>query len=163
VAKPIDAQELCQTVEQMVGQTQDVGGSDAGTAAPEPALPPLAEKEMEAVQSEVAAMLRQLDGDKELLAELTTILLEDDLPKDLEQLRKLLADHDGKNSTPLAHGIKGQLGNLGLDKSYRTAQSLEKALLEERFNDAAKLFAELEQELGKLVVFFARPDWRDHL
>ena len=174
VSKPINAEELYRVVEEAAAAIKAEGALEAAadsTSPPsqesekpaDPEAVDLADTgEVEYISREVSSMLKTLGGDKELLAEMVALLL-DDAPKDLERLRELLARRDGENATLVAHGLKGQLGNLSLEMGHNTAHSLEKTLFEGQFVEALTCLETLEKELKLLERFFARPDWREML
>ncbi len=162
VAKPINREELYQTVEQAVCMTDQVATSIAPSKAEDPASEPVQSINAEDNVLEAGLMLKRLHGDMDLLAELMQLMLEDGA-KDLHQLRQLLDVHESKNTALIVHGLKGELGKMGLTRAFTTAKELEGALLEGRFADATLLLEDLEKEFKLLGDFFARPDWKERL
>ncbi len=142
MSKPIKAEELYRAVEEAAaGQQASACFSAEEVAVADSSLSILSAAEtldkkgdVEEMPGEVAGMLKTLGGDKELVAEMVALLLED-ASGDMEQLQELLAARDGKNGTLLDHGLKGQLCNLGMKRSHAIAQALEKALGKGQFDE----------------------------
>ncbi len=107
-------------------------------------------------------ILKQMDGNKEMLAEIIEIFLEDS-QHDIAALQKAIIQKDTQAIAFPAHGLKGEFGNLGAEKAYQLARNLETAGKEGRLDDASILLQELIHEIELLKSFFNRPDWRQML
>jgi signal transduction histidine kinase/DNA-binding response OmpR family regulator len=105
LTKPLDARQLCALVEELAG------GADA--VAPR--------GEIFAVPTKVLA---RVGGDRELLAEISRLFV-DDAPRHLEKIRQALDAHDGESLRRAAHGLKGAAANFDADGVVSAARALE--------------------------------------
>ena len=157
MSKPIDANELYLAIEDVLNKTRE-----AATFNQQQVNGPHSSSTQEETVQELTAALKNLGGDKDLLVEMVGLLL-NDAYKDLKQLRELLAERDRDSATVVAHGIKGQLGNLGLENGFKTAQELETSIRENRFLEASRLLETLEEKLNNLEHLLSRQNWQDLL
>ena len=111
VAKPIQLPMLVAALDAVVEGAEARGAS----AGDDPAAAPLLER---------AAMLRNLDGDEELLAQLLALLREE-LPAQRAQLAAAAAAGDAPRLRTVAHAIKGSVMNFGAVPLVRALQAIE--------------------------------------
>jgi signal transduction histidine kinase/CheY-like chemotaxis protein/HPt (histidine-containing phosphotransfer) domain-containing protein len=105
LTKPLDPRQLCALVEQMAD-----GGSSGGTGG-----------ELISIPTEVLA---RVGGDRELLAEISRLFV-DDVPRHLARIQAALGAQDGEALRRAAHGLKGAAANFDADGVVRAARALE--------------------------------------
>lgn len=108
---------------------------------------------------DLAATLRWVAGDEELLRELVAIFLED-APKQLRELHAALERRDAGEVERISHGLKGVVANFGAVPARTVAGDLEEVARGQRLQDAGPLVVRLDVEITRIVAFFADPDWR---
>ena len=141
ISKPINAEELYYAIARVMETKLD---KPAKQEAPD----------------DVNEMLQRMDGNKELLEELLELFFQD-YQRDLVVLKESLEKQDAKALAGVANGLKGELGNLGMNSAYKIAFELEKLAKENRFEEFTALEKILEDKIRKLENFFSQPDWRD--
>ncbi len=104
--------------------------------------------------ADLEEMLKQLGGDKELMAEVVQIFAEDAAAA-AARLKSALDKRDALEISRMAHGFKGVLGNLGAKKAYQLAVALEQTGKENRLDDAPYLFDQLMAQIDCLIAYFA--------
>jgi signal transduction histidine kinase/DNA-binding response OmpR family regulator len=105
LTKPLDPRLLCTLVEQMAA-----------------AVPPAPYAvELFSLPTEVLA---RVGGDRELLAEISRLFV-DDAPRHLERIREALDAQDGESLRRAAHGLKGAAANFDAEGVVSAARSLE--------------------------------------
>jgi two-component system sensor histidine kinase/response regulator len=104
LTKPLDPRQLCALVEEMAG-----------------GAPSDRRGELLTVPSEVLA---RVGGDRELLAEISRLFV-DDAPRHLEKIREALDAQDGESLRRAAHGLKGAAANFDADGVVTAARTLE--------------------------------------
>jgi len=109
-----------------------------------------------------AVALRTVDGDKELLAELAALLL-DDYPGKLEELQEALEGGDPATLERSAHSLKGAAANLGLEAAKKLAAGLELKGKEADLDGSGELLSRLEKELERFREFVSKPGWEKRL
>jgi len=132
LTKPLDPRQLCQLVEQMadghfVGQVTRTAG----------------------VPLEVLA---RVGGDRELLAEISRLFL-DDAPRHLERIRSALDARDGDALRRSAHGLKGAAANFDADGVVTAARTLEEMGIQEAFDGREDAWRTLAAETDRLLAF----------
>ena len=105
LTKPLDPRALCALVEQMAG--------GAPGEAPHGELLTVTMK-----------VLARVGGDRELLAEISRLFV-DDAPRQLEKIRQALDARDGESLRRAAHGLKGAAANFDADGVVSAARELE--------------------------------------
>ena len=110
----------------------------------------------------LAEGLRLLGGDKELYQEIVTIFLQE-YPAELEQLELALANESSKDVGEIAHGIKGELGNLGAKEAYQLAANIEKRAKKGSLLEISGLLSELKGAIQRLENYFMSDQWQDLL
>ncbi|OEF95887.1 response regulator [Desulfuribacillus alkaliarsenatis] len=134
VSKPIDRNKLYETVEKF--------------------LP------MKELPIDLNRMVKQMGADKELMKEVINIFLED-YPQDIESLKQAIEQNDAELLRSVAHGLKGELGNLGVTKGYELAYELEKLGKYKSLDqeEAVNLLQQIESEIQKIKDFFTKSNW----
>jgi two-component system sensor histidine kinase/response regulator len=94
-------------------------------------------------------MLARVSGDRQLLAELVDLFLQE-WPKTILKLRRAFDDSDANLMERAAHNLRGALGAFGAEAASATAQSIETLARGGRVTGADVLFERLEQELRTL-------------
>jgi len=136
LSKPIQAEELFETIESIVKPCTRNGKEPAGDRHPE-----------EIINRD--AVLARVDGDIELLREVIGLFLES-YPKIVEELHLAIAAGDASLVESLAHNLKGSIGNFSAEKAYSAAQHLEKIAESGELDQAEKAYAVLEREIERL-------------
>ena len=96
------------------------------------------------------AMLKQLDGDEDLLVELIDLFIES-APARLKELSAVLAKNDLNGIADAAHAIMGMAGQLFADPVKTLATQLEDSARHTSGNDVAVLSAKLTEALTHLI------------
>ena len=104
LTKPLDPRQLCALGEKMANGT-----------------PAVLREEPLALPMEVLA---RVGGDRELLAEISRLFV-DDAPRHLEKIREALDAHDGESLRRAAHGLKGAAANFDAGGVVEAARALE--------------------------------------
>jgi len=109
-------------------------------------------KEPRAAHKSVHAdeLLDRVGGDRGLIAELLD-LMRYDYPKQLETMRRAIANDDGEALQQVAHAMKGALGNLAATTGSEIAGELESIGRSGHTTNAPARLAELEDELQLVV------------
>jgi two-component system, sensor histidine kinase and response regulator len=147
VSKPVKPEELGAVLERWILQTDEGrsgseeaagngAGADGGTTEP--------------LDQSVLAGLREL-GDQGFLAELYELFLED-VPAQLEALRKDIEGGDAPSVERVAHTLKGSCGNIGATRMATICAELEEAGRSGDLACAPALAARLKAELGRVRV-----------
>ncbi len=134
VSKPIATEELFETIE------------DA-TVVPVAANPASEESIASPVNWEEA--LARVEGDRQLLADMAKLFLEDG-PKLFSEARAAVAQGDSKALERAAHALKGSAGNFSAHATYQAALNLEKIGRGGDLTAAEEACGLLEQELARL-------------
>ena len=143
VTKPINTAELYHALETVMKNIPAHTGDQA--------VPP----------DSLKNMLERVDGNQDLMEELANMFFED-YPHDLAALKEALETRDAERFASSAHGLKGELGNLGMNKAFETVSEAEKLAKMNKLDEAARLLEQLEAEVASLEQFFKLPDWRDY-
>jgi PAS domain S-box-containing protein len=109
---------------------------------------------------EVEEMRKRLGGNQNLLQELVSIFLQD-CPADMVKLKKGLEEQNAPAVAVAAHGLKGEMGNLGFMSGYRLALELEDAAQKGELALAAARLQELERAIQQLECFFFPKNGRE--
>jgi len=137
LTKPLDSKRLCETVER-------IAGAYAGA-------PPTADAVADAPAiSDV--VLARVGGDRELLAEISRLFL-DDAPRHLERIRSALDARDGDALRRSAHGLKGAAANFDADGVVTAARTLEEMGIQEAFDGREDAWRTLAAETDRLLAF----------
>jgi HPt (histidine-containing phosphotransfer) domain-containing protein len=99
---------------------------------------------------DVNELMERLDGDRVFLCELLQVFREDS-QVNLEKAKSSLSNGDLPGLMSAAHTLKGMLKNLSMNRAGEIAYGLETASKQGRSDEAAKLFAELENAVAEVV------------
>ena len=146
VSKPIDPDELYAAVESLISKDK-ISFSDSKHS----------KKGYEAAQ-EVSRVLKKLGNDKDLLQEMIELLVED-ARESIKELKRSLSKGDYKEALSIIHGLKGELGNLGLEKSLFYAEKAERLIKDKNFSEVQEYLDKLDLEIKFLENFFDDPNW----
>ncbi len=116
----------------------------------------------EKMHPDLENMLKQMGGSKDLLAEIVALFFED-CCHDLNVVQEALSRQDAQGIVAPAHGLKGELGNIGAQTAYKLALELEAAGKEGRLEEAKELLDALTRQVEELKRFFQRPGWQEKL
>ena len=103
--------------------------------------------------------LNWVDGDRELLAELVDIFVQD-CPARLEELRESIAAGDARRAHRVAHGLKGSVTGFGAESARNLAQQIELMAKDGNLAEAADALSALEKELARVLEGLAGPKWK---
>jgi signal transduction histidine kinase/DNA-binding response OmpR family regulator len=107
-------------------------------------------------------MLDRLGGDERLLHEVIEIFI-DDAPKHIDALRGALAQGDTAVVEKIAHGMKGELGYLGISEVSQKARKLEELGRKHELERASRIFPFFEAEVSAIVAAMRRANSQDLL
>ena len=113
LTKPLDSRKLCLLVEHI---------ASGRAAVPDTAIPDVSDR-----------VLARVGGDRELLAEISRLFV-DDAPRHLEKIRRALDARDGESLRRAAHGLKGAAANFDADGVVTAARALEEIGRTARFD-----------------------------
>jgi signal transduction histidine kinase/CheY-like chemotaxis protein len=130
LTKPLDPRQLCALVEEMAG-----------------GAPSNLRGELLTVPSEVLA---RVGGDRELLAEISRLFV-DDAPRHLEKIRQALDAQDGESLRRAAHGLKGAAANFDADGVVSAARTLEEIGRSGEFGAHDAAWRSLTSETERLI------------
>ena len=142
LSKPIDVDELVETVERFGAEKRGAPRAAADTSARTGA----------AVFNEQAA-LAHTGGDRRLLAEVIA-LFRSDSPSYIRRLDAAVKGRDGAALRMAAHGLKGALATIGSPRGRELAAELEAVGTSRRFADAASKMVRLRDHLAVLEQAF---------
>jgi two-component system, sensor histidine kinase and response regulator len=134
IAKPVKAQELIETVEQLARLTNETASAAFWSG--------------EAVIDKQVA-LSQASDDVELLLEIIELFLAD-CPVLLEEMQEALASSDKQGLMQAAHSLKGAVGNFGAKPAYEAAHKLEMMGREGKLSLALVACQELTIQLDRV-------------
>jgi len=131
LTKPLDPRQLCALVEDLAG--------GAPTVAPRGGI------------FEVPVdVLARVGGDRELLAEISRLFV-DDAPRHLEKIRQALDARDGESLRRAAHGLKGAAANFDADRVVSAARALEEMGRAGEMDAADAAWQSLALEMERLI------------
>ena len=139
LSKPIRQQELDEILDGYVARLNE-------SSVSEPSLSDSAKNSID--KSE---LLDRIDGDIELLSELTDIFRRE-YPMHLTSARKALAERDADGLVRAGHALRGMLANLAATGSSNTAASIEKIGITGDLATAGKMIDQMEEELIDVLV-----------
>ena len=131
LTKPLDPRQLCALVEQMAG-----GAASGHTGG-----------ELIAIPTEVLA---RVGGDRELLAEISRLFV-DDAPRHLSKIREALSARDGEALRRAAHGLKGAAANFDAEGVVQAARTLEEMGRTGEFDAHEAAWQTLSVETDRLI------------
>ena len=136
VTKPIDQKKLFDAIE-----------SYASSRPPAETVAMQETKEQFAFDPN--AVLKRVDGDRDLLKEIAGLFFED-TPRLMVEIRKAIECSDANALERSAHTLKGSIGNFGARHASEFAYSLEQMGRNGDFARALEAFEQLEQQLALL-------------
>jgi two-component system, sensor histidine kinase and response regulator len=110
---------------------------------------------------DVEQALAVMDGDREILAEIIGVYLED-LPNLMEKLKAALERSDAGEAMRHAHSIKGASANIAAERVRFVAQAIEKAARAGSVEACATWLPLLKAEAGALRGRLAGDGWGAH-
>ena len=113
VSKPIKAQEVLDALEEVI----------RGTTSPGAAGAPIGSEALQAA-IDLELLQKNAEGDMELVAELTDLLLAD-APTLTGEIEQGLADGNQERVRVAAHTLKGMVANFGAERARLLAESIE--------------------------------------
>jgi len=136
VSKPIRGEELFQAIEALVPSDPADAGSGAAAIDTEAGL-------------DADALLRSLDGNRELLSEIAGLFVEG-CPGALERMRAAVASRDARALEEAAHAFKGSVGFFLAKRAFEAATALEQIGREGDLERAEVVYSRLEREVSHL-------------
>jgi two-component system, sensor histidine kinase and response regulator len=131
MTKPLDPRQLCRLVEQIV---------DGRPLAPRAAR----------ADGFSLDVLARVGGDRELLAEISRLFV-DDAPRHLDRIRAALDARDGEALGRAAHGLKGAAANFDAQGVVNAARALEEIGRTAQFDEADAAWLALTRETERLI------------
>lgn len=113
-----------------------------------------------ALPVDLAEMKNTVGGKMEVVLVLVDHILVE-YPEKLEQLRHGLEKGDAGQVRAIAHGLKSSLASFGAAKARDLAFGLEVSAVTGELAGSGQVFAQLEQEIERIIVFFLDPNWMD--
>jgi HPt (histidine-containing phosphotransfer) domain-containing protein len=107
-------------------------------------------------------LMRIVDGDKTLLAELSQLFL-DDYPLQMTELRRAIDRGDACQLERTAHSLKGALGTIAAINARTLAYELESLGHTGCLDKAPLILQQLTAELERLAAFLADSKWVDRI
>lgn len=108
---------------------------------------------------DLAAALRWVDGDRELLAELIEIFLED-CPKRLQELDHAMKEGNASGVRQAAHSLKGMVAGFDAGSAHRLAAEMESLGKAGDLSKALDLLSTLQLEFSRVMNYLKTADWR---
>ena len=99
-----------------------------------------------------ARVLARVGGDRELLAEISRLFI-DDAPGHLERIRRALDASDGEALRRAAHALKGAAANFDAEGVVAAARALEEMGRAAQFGDRDAAWHALAIESDRLISF----------
>ncbi|MCB0323225.1 MAG: Hpt domain-containing protein [Bdellovibrionales bacterium] len=97
-----------------------------------------------------SAALERMGGDEEIYQEVWEVF-SDDVPTQLEELKRLLQANERQTAERIAHSLKSAAGNVGAEQMSRTAAELEKRMSSAPNEDLNGLFDSLKQKFEEVL------------
>ncbi len=136
IAKPINVQQLFETIESLFHDRQ--------TAAEPPKAPVAAGDPLDTTK-----ILERIGGDRELLRELAGLFV-GDCPRMLSDIQDAVRDGNAEALQKAAHALKGSVSNFAAEAAVQVAFRLEMMGRNQDMTDAAQALNELEREIGRV-------------
>jgi CheY-like chemotaxis protein/HPt (histidine-containing phosphotransfer) domain-containing protein len=140
VSKPINPRDMAEAVQRQLSRP----GPEASPPAASPA------RVETGVVFDLKELSARLDGDRALMAELAQIFLSS-APARLPPLEAAVMERDYRAVVFLAHGLKGELGNLSAKAATRAAGELEAAAKTGDQDRAEAAWRALREEFSRFV------------
>jgi CheY-like chemotaxis protein len=132
LTKPLDPRQLCLLVEEMAAGRVVAAGSTVEA----PVVP--------------LQVLARVGGDRQLLAEISRLFV-DDAPRHLDRIRRALDARDGESLRRAAHGLKGAAANFDAHGVVDAARTLEEIGRTARFEEHEAAWRALIAETDRLI------------
>jgi len=145
VSKPMKPETLFAAIERLL--------PDEVAPPPPPSLPAR-------VPIDLTEALGMVDGDRALLRELASLLVED-CPHRIQELRGAVEAGDAPRIERAAHAVKGAVATFGAAGVHQRAAELETIGREARVAAAPAVLAALEVEVERLIAFLTAPGWEE--
>jgi HPt (histidine-containing phosphotransfer) domain-containing protein len=139
VTKPLDSRRLCAVVEELAG-----GRTLSGTAAID------ADLDEAGADGPLDGALARVGGDRELLAEITRLFIED-APRHLDGIERAIVSGNGDALRRAAHGLKGAAANFDAHAVVDVARELEEMGRASTFEHAPSALDRLRSETDRLL------------
>lgn len=134
LSKPLDPHKLCSALEQFT-PTPKMKSAD------EPV--------------DLSAALEVTGGDRDLLRQAVGVFLQQDYPRQLDDLKEGIVQRDAPLVRKAAHGIKGALASFGSRRARDVALRLETMGRQGDLGEAPRALIELEAEVDHFAAFYA--------
>lgn len=158
VSKPMKAKELYEAISRMLVLEKGQESMENTTTPTGKSPVPLKEKPL----LDLTNVMDALDGDKELLKELTHDFVAT-LEQQIIELEEVVHSQDPQAIMAQAHSLKGAVGNFGAKESYDLAYQLESMGRNRDLGNSRETFVKLKEELIKLEHYFQTPGWENDL
>ncbi len=139
IGKPVQISELHKTIEETMRQTHQSEDPNCTDDNPKG----------EAGVFDFEAAMTQVDGDEELLLDITAVFLET-CQDQLTELQEALNAGDGEALSRAAHSMKGSVGNFGAKSAFDICLKLETMGRNDDLADAWNVYSELEGQIRQL-------------
>ena len=136
IAKPINVQQLFETIESLFHDRQPV---DEPSEVPAAAGDPL----------DTTKILERIGGDRELLGELAGLFV-GDCPRMLSDIQDAVRDGNADALQKAAHALKGSVSNFAAEAAVEAALRLEMMGRNRDMTDAPQAFTKLEREIDRV-------------
>jgi signal transduction histidine kinase/CheY-like chemotaxis protein/HPt (histidine-containing phosphotransfer) domain-containing protein len=161
LAKPVAPRELAETIERWLDKAGTQTGDSKTKAAAEttsssatPMQKPVPEVEQPMIHFDRAALLERAMGDEELAAEVLRCFL-DDIPEQIESLKKCAAAMDTTKAGEHGHSIKGAAASVGAESIRKIAFEIEKAGRSGKMDRVTEVIPELESLYARFLAAIA--------
>jgi HPt (histidine-containing phosphotransfer) domain-containing protein len=108
---------------------------------------------------DISAALRWVDDDRELLAELIEIFLED-CPQRLQELDHAVKEGNASGAREAAHSLKGMVAGFDAGSAHRLAAEMENLGKVGDLSKAIGLLSTLQLEFSRVMNYLKTADWR---
>jgi CheY-like chemotaxis protein len=137
ISKPLNAHELLDTVESLVADRSGIKSAETGNS---PQVGPA---------FDMSEALSRVEGDKELLGEMASLLIEDS-PSMMTEIRQSIEDGDADRLRRAAHTLKGAVSALSARSAANLALRLETLGRDGNLEAASGAYVELDREMSSL-------------
>jgi two-component system sensor histidine kinase/response regulator len=134
LSKPLNPQKLCSALESFMSVPEMKTASEL---------------------VDLSAALEVSGGDRDLLHEAVGVFLQQDYPRQLDDLKEGIARRDASLVRKAAHGLKGMLDSFGSRSARDVALRLEAMGRQDDLNEAPRALIELEAEVEHFAAFYA--------
>jgi CheY-like chemotaxis protein/HPt (histidine-containing phosphotransfer) domain-containing protein len=111
---------------------------------------------------DVAAALRNVEGDQSLLEDLFAAF-QQGYPKQLAEIQDAISTGDTERIAQVAHSVKGAVSYFGTQRAFDLAAQLEALGRQAELALVLSVVQELEQELARLSAFVAVSGWTERV